>query len=141
MADDGVVNIASNYAVKETIDRLETLVRDKGITVFARIDHAAGATSVGMALRPMELLIFGDPRAGTPLMQERQIVGIDLPLKMLGWEDEAGRVWLSYIDLRWLADRHRLGDGAKGTVDRLAATLAVLAESAATSSRKIRGTD
>ena len=82
MSDDGLVTIASNHPVKETLDRLEVDLRAKNITVFARIDHAAGAASVAMPLRPTELLIFGSPKAGTPLMQSKQMIGIDLPLKM-----------------------------------------------------------
>ena len=93
MSDDGLVTIASRHPVKETIDRLEAAVKAAGISVFARIDHAAGATSVGMPLRPTELLIFGNPKGGTPLMQSRQAIGLDLPLKMLAWEDGSGKVW------------------------------------------------
>jgi uncharacterized protein (DUF302 family) len=87
-------------------------VTSKGITVFARIDHAAGARTVGLALRPTELLIFGHPKAGTPLMQTHQTIGIDLPLKVLAWEDAAGKVWLSYDEPGWLAARH--GDPTQG---------------------------
>jgi uncharacterized protein (DUF302 family) len=131
MADDGLITIASNHSVKDTIDRVEAALAAKGIAVFARIDHAAGAASAGMSLRPTELLIFGNPRAGTPLMQARQIVGIDLPLKLLAWEDAAGKVWLSYNDPRWLARRHALPDGTAPAVDALAAVLAGLAKAAA----------
>lgn len=131
MADDGLITIASNHSVKDTIDRVATALAAKAIAVFARIDHAAGAASVGMNLRPTELLIFGNPRAGTPLMQGRQVVGIDLPLKLLAWEDPAGKVWLSYNDPRWLARRHSLPDNAAPAVDALAAVIAGLAETAA----------
>ncbi len=109
MSDDGLITLASNHPVKATMDRLEAALRDKGITLFARIDHAAGAASVDMPLRPTELIIFGNPKAGTPLMQARQSIGIDLPLKMLGWQDAAGKVWLAYNDPAWLARRHGLG--------------------------------
>ena len=108
MSDDGLITLASNHPVKATMDRLEAALRDKGITLFARIDHAAGAASVDMPLRPTELIIFGNPKAGTPLMQARQSIGIDLPLKMLGWQDAAGKVWLAYNDPAWLARRHGL---------------------------------
>jgi uncharacterized protein (DUF302 family) len=131
VADDGLITIASNHSVKDTIDRVQAALAAKGIAVFARVDHAAGAASVGMSLRPTELLIFGNPRAGTPLMQAKQIVGIDLPLKLLAWEDAAGKVWLSYNDPRWLARRYGLPDNAAPAVDALAAVIAGLAEAAA----------
>jgi uncharacterized protein (DUF302 family) len=105
-------------------------LRDKGITLFARIDHAAGAASVDMPLRPTELIIFGNPKAGTPLMQARQSIGIDLPLKMLGWQDAAGKVWLAYNDPAWLARRHGLEGEAEAAVAGLAKALAMLAAGA-----------
>jgi uncharacterized protein (DUF302 family) len=132
MSEDGVVTVASKYSVKETLDRLEGDLRAKDITVFARIDHAAGAASVEMPLRPTELLIFGNPKAGTPLMQSNQTIGIDLPLKMLGWQDAGGKVWLTYNDPGWLARRHRLGASTDANVNALAAVLANLAKAAAT---------
>jgi uncharacterized protein (DUF302 family) len=131
MPDAGLVTVASHHSVKATIDRLVDSLTAKGVTIFARIDHAAGATTVGLALRPTELLIFGNPKGGTPMMQSRQTIGIDLPLKCLGWQDEAGRTWLSYNDVRWLAQRHHLGPEAAQAVDALAHFLAALAEDAA----------
>jgi uncharacterized protein (DUF302 family) len=92
MAADGLITIPSSNSVKATLDRLESEVKARGIAVFARIDHAAGATRAGLALRPTELLIFGNAIAGTPLMQAAQTIGIDLPLKALAWEDASGRV-------------------------------------------------
>ena len=89
---------------------MESAAKAKGLTIFARIDHAAGATSVGLPLRPTELLIFGNARGGTPLMQLAQTIGIDLPLKMLAWEDAAGKTWLSYNDPAWLAARHGIAE-------------------------------
>lgn len=130
MSDDGLITLASNHPVKATMDRLEAALRDKGITLFARIDHAAGAASVDMPLRPTELIIFGNPKAGTPLMQARQSIGIDLPLKMLGWQDAAGKVWLSYNDPAWLARRHGLEGEAEAAVAGLAKALAMLAAGA-----------
>jgi uncharacterized protein (DUF302 family) len=127
----GLVTIASKYPVKEAIDRLEAALRAKGVAIFARIDHAAGAASVEMALRPTELLIFGNPKAGTPLMQANQTIGLDLPLKILAWQDAAGKVWLTYNDADWLARRHRLGDSAKPAVEALATVLANFAKAAA----------
>lgn len=88
------------------MNRLEGLLKEKGMTIFARIDHAAGATQVGKALRPTEVLIFGNPQGGTPFMECKQSVGIDLPLKALVWEDAAGQVWLGYNDPVYLAQRH-----------------------------------
>jgi uncharacterized protein (DUF302 family) len=129
--DDGLVTIESNYPVKDTIDRVEASLAAKGITVFARIDHAAGATTVDMPSRPTELLIFGNPKAGTPLMQSKQSIGIDLPLKMLGWQDQDGEVWLSYNDVEWLARRHELDAAAAPAIEALARFLADLAAAAA----------
>ena len=130
MSDDGLITLASNHPVKATMDRLEAALRDKGITLFARIDHAAGAASLDMPLRPTELNIFGNPKSGTPLMQARQSIGIDLPLKMLGWQDAAGKVWLAYNDPAWLARRHGLGSEAEAAVTGLAKALAMLAAGA-----------
>lgn len=105
-ADDGLINIKSSHNVKGTADRLENTLREKGMTVFIRINHAEGAQKVGKKLRPTELVVFGNPKVGTPLMQCSQTVGIDLPQKALIWEDEAGHVWFSYNDPRYLAKRH-----------------------------------
>src|SRR6202035_2110015 len=99
---DGLTTIPSRHAVTATIDRLAAGVTAKGMTVFARIDHAKGAHDAGLDLRPTELLIFGNARAGTPLMQAQQTAGIDLPLKALAWEDAAGKVWLSFNDPEWI---------------------------------------
>jgi uncharacterized protein (DUF302 family) len=131
MADDGLVTIAAAHSVKDTIDRLAAGLAARGIAVFARIDHAAGAASVGMALRPTELLIFGNPKGGTPLMQARQTMAIDLPLKALGWQDEAGKTWLTYQDLGWLARRYGLASDTEAAVASLATLLANLAAAAA----------
>ena len=106
-AADGLVVVKSPYSPKDTMDRLEAVVKDKGLTVFARIDHAAGAAKVGKKLRSTELLIFGNPQGGTPFMECSQTVGIDLPLKALVWEDASGQVWLGYNDPEFLAKRHR----------------------------------
>lgn len=127
MAADGLTTMVSSFGPKETMDRLEAEVRAKGMTVFARIDHAAGAAEVGLPLRPTELLIFGSAKAGTPLMQANQAIGIDLPLKALVVEDAAGKVWLSYNDPRWLAQRHRLGPELAPALDAMAAALKAIA--------------
>jgi uncharacterized protein (DUF302 family) len=130
MSEDGLVTIASNYSVEENLDRLEVDLKAKNITVFVRIDHAAGAASVAMPLRPTELLIFGNPKSGTPLMQSNQTIGIDLPLKVLAWQDAGGKVWLTYTDPRWLARRHRLGSATDASVAALATVLANLVKAA-----------
>jgi uncharacterized protein (DUF302 family) len=126
---EGLITQPSRRSARETIDRLAVELEAKGVTIFARIDHAAGAVAVGMRLRPTELLIFGNAKAGTPLMQLSQAIGIDLPLKALAWEDAAGKVRLAYNDPAWLARRHGLaGDGAP--VQAMAALLAGLAKTA-----------
>lgn len=109
-ADDGVVAIKSAHGVAETLDRLENAVTEKGMTVFARIDHAKGAAKVDKQLRPTELLIFGNPRVGTLLMQSNQNAGLDLPLKALAWQDGNGDVWLVYNEPGYLATRHQITD-------------------------------
>jgi uncharacterized protein (DUF302 family) len=130
MAADGLITIRSNHGPKDTMSRLEAEVKAKGLAVFARIDHAAGAAEVGLSLHPTELLIFGNARGGTPLMQSMQTIGIDLPLKALVWQDVSGNTWLSYNDPRWLAKRHGLGHEADATVSAMAAALRAIASAA-----------
>jgi len=105
---DGLITIQSDYSVKETIDRLALIVESKGLTVFLRIDHQDNAAKQGLLIRPTELLIFGNPKAGTILMQDKQTSGIDLPAKALAWQDEKEKVWLTYNDTNWIASRHDL---------------------------------
>lgn len=112
-AETGLVTKKSAHSVAQTLDRLEGALKDKGIVVFARIDHTAGAKKAGMPLRSTELLIFGNPKLGTPLMQSKQTIGIDLPLKVLAWEDENGQVWLTYNAPDFLANRHGITDRAQ----------------------------
>ena len=131
MADNGLTTIASQHGVKDTIDRLEAAVRTKGMTVFARVDHAAGAAAIGLALRPTELIIFGNARGGTPLMQLEQTIGIDLPLKALAWEDASGKAWLSYNEPAWLAARHGIAEDGGAVAKTLSGVLAALAKEAA----------
>lgn len=107
-AADGVISVASTHSVKETADRLDAVLKKKGMKVFLRIDHAAGAASVGKTLRPTELVIFGNPKVGAPLMLCAQSVGIDLPQKALISEDADGRVWFSYNDPMYLQRRHHI---------------------------------
>ena len=132
MAADGLTTIPSSYGPKETMDRLEAEIKAKGMTVFARIDHAAGAAQAGLSLRPTEVLIFGNAKAGTPLMQSNQTIGIDLPLKALVWQVANGKVWLSYNEPSWLAQRHGLAAETQATVDAMVAGLGNLARGAVT---------
>jgi uncharacterized protein (DUF302 family) len=130
MPDAGLITIPSPHSVRHTIDRLEAAAVAAGLHIFARVDHAAGAQQVEMALRPTELIIFGNTRGGTPLMQDRQLAGIDLPVKALAWQDEAGRVWLSYNDASWLARRHELTSASAKAVSAIEAGMASLAAAA-----------
>jgi uncharacterized protein (DUF302 family) len=125
----GLVTVRSVHSVAVTIDRLAAAVAEAGLRVFARIDHGQGAADAGLELRPTELLIFGHARGGTPLMQDRQTAGIDLPLKALAWEDAEGTVWVTYNDAAWLAERHgiarstavtAIGKGTELLVDKAA---------------------
>ena len=133
MAADALTTIRSSFGPKETMNRLEAEVKAKGLRVFARVDHAAGAAEVGLPLRPTELLVFGNAKGGTPLMQSVQTIGIDLPLKALVWQDGSGATWLSYNDPRYLAKRHGLGREVEAAVNAMAAALDALAKVAATS--------
>ena len=108
--DDDVITKKSHHDVTTTLDRLEKIVKAKGITVMARVDHAKNAQGVGMELRPTQLLIFGNPKLGTALMQVDQRIGLDLPMKVLVWEDAKGTVWLAYVDPEELAERHGIDD-------------------------------
>lgn len=130
MADNGLITIAAQRGAKETMAAFEAAVKSAGMHMFARIDHAAGAAEAGLSLRPTELLIFGNARAGTPLMQARQTIGLDLPLKVLVWEDERGQTWLTYNDPRFIALRHGLDESAVSVASAMGAALAKLAQTA-----------
>jgi len=131
MAVDGLTTIRSRYGPEETITRLNAEIRARDMTVFAHIDHGAGATAVGLTLRPTDVFLFGNAKGGTPLMQSLQTIGIDLPLKMLVWQDAAGDTWLSYNDPHWIARRLGLGQEAEATVSAMSAALGALATIAA----------
>ncbi|MGA3103172.1 MAG: DUF302 domain-containing protein [Terriglobales bacterium] len=103
---NGIVDVASRYSVPETLARLQTILKEKGMTVFALVDHSGEAEKAGLAMRPTQLLIFGSPKGGTPLMVAAPRLAIDLPLKALAWQDEAGQVWLSYNSPEYLQQRH-----------------------------------
>jgi len=127
MADKtGLHSARSQYDATETARRLRAAVKGAGLTIFAEVDHAKNARDAGMSLRPTLLLIFGDARGGTPLMQLRQTVGIDLPLKALVWDDEHGATWLTYNDPQWIADRHGLDARAHQPVAAISAGMAKL---------------
>ena len=132
MAAEGLITIRSSHGPGETMSRLQAEVKAKGLTVFARIDHAAGAAAVGLPLRPTEVLVFGNAKGGTPLMQAVQTTGVDLPLKALVWQDASGDTWLSYNDPSWLAKRHGLAREAEAPVLALAVALDALARAATT---------
>ena len=126
---EGLTSIRSNFGPKETMERLEGEIRAQGMNVFARIDHAAGAAEAGLELRPTELIIFGNARGGTPLMQSIQTVGIDLPLKALVWEDTSGTTWLSYNEPSWIAQRHGVAN-AESIVSKMSAALSAMSRKA-----------
>lgn len=128
-ADGDLVTLPSSHGVGETIARFIALLKQKGIQLFADIDHAAGAQAVGLSLRPTRVLIFGNPLAGTPLMQKRRTIGLDLPLRVLIWEDESGKTWLTYRRPTALARSHQV-DEHDDAVNALHAGLAALARAA-----------
>ena len=127
---EGLKAIESELGPHETMDRLEAAVRARGMTVFARVDHTAGAAQAGLELRPTVLLVFGSARAGTPLMQVDQTMGIDLPLRALVWEDAQRVTWLGYVEPRWLVDRHGIAAKGNGVVGEMTSLLETLARSA-----------
>ena len=126
---EGLTSIPGSLGAKETMDRLEAEIRTKGLTIFARIDHAPGAAEVGLPLAPTNLIIFGNARGGTPLMQSAQTVGIDLPLKILVWQDAANNTWLSYNEPRWIAQRHGVLN-AEAIVSKMADLLRAISAAA-----------
>ena len=126
----GLVTVASALPPAETVDRLQREILGKGLTIFAKVDHSGGATAAGLPLRFTQLLVFGSPKGGTPLMQARQTIGIDLPLRMLVWQDERAGVFVSHDDPAWLVARHGVTERAD-TVEALSRLLASLAASVA----------
>jgi uncharacterized protein (DUF302 family) len=130
MAVDGLITIKSSCGPQETADKLEAAVKAKGLTLFAKVDHAAGAAAVGMPLRPTQLIIFGNAKGGTPLMQAAQTSGIDLPMKVLVWQDASGDTWLSYNDPEWIAKRHGLDQAVEAPIKAMSAALHAFAGAA-----------
>jgi uncharacterized protein (DUF302 family) len=130
MPNNGLVSVQSRVSVKETLDRLLAALAARKLTVYARVDHAAGAASAGLPLRATEVVIFGNPKGGTALMQDRQSAGIDLPLKALVFEDADGKAWLTYNDPAWIAERHGLGVASAAAVQAMAGLLSAIAQEA-----------
>ena len=128
-ADDGLVTVASSFSVTETADRLERVLQEKSMTVFNRIKHSQSAAAVGIELRDTELIVFGNPKVGSPLMKCQQRVAIDLPQKALIWEDDSGQVWFSYNDPQFLALRHNT-QGCDAVLKKVAGALANFASKA-----------
>lgn len=129
VAGDGLISVKSSYDVKATADRLENILKQKGMTVFIRINHAAGARKAGQDLRPTELVVFGNPTIGTALMQCNRSVAIDLPQKALIWQDDKEQVWLTYNDPDYLAQRHGL-DACGQFINKVAEALSNFARAA-----------
>jgi len=128
-ADNGIISVKSAHDVKTTGDRFESTLKQKGMNVFNRINHAQGAQKIGKELRPTELIIFGNPKVGTPLMQCSQSVAIDLPQKALIWQDARGQVWLSYNDPNYLVERHQIA-GCDEVIKKVGKALGNFAKSA-----------
>jgi uncharacterized protein (DUF302 family) len=125
----GLAKVRSSHSTAKTVERFEAILKEKGIHLFARIPHADGAAKANLTLRPTTLLIFGNPKVGTPLMQSQQTIGIDLPLHVLIWEDEKGTTWLGYNEPAYLAKRHEITDRGD-TVKAMSAALKSFAEAA-----------
>lgn len=128
-AENGITSLKSSHSVKETADRLETALNAKGMTVFTRINHSEGAEKADIDLRPTELVIFGNPKVGAPLMQCSQIAAIDLPQKALIWEDDSGQTWLSYNSPEYLKERHSI-QGCEAVIGKITIALDNFAKAA-----------
>jgi uncharacterized protein (DUF302 family) len=128
MQDNGMVHLSSPYTVPRTLERLESLLQKQGVMVFDRIDHSGEAEKAGLKMRPTQLVIFGSPKAGTPLMIAAPTLAIDLPLKALIWEDNAGKVWLSYNSAEYLKQRHNIPDDLVRNIAGVAALLQKVVE-------------
>lgn len=128
-AAEGVVSIKSHHSTKATADRFEAILNDKGLTLFSRINHRKNATGVDLELAPTEVIIFGNPKVGTPLMQCSKTVAIDLPQKALFWQDEKGQSWMSYNDPKYLMQRHGI-EGCDKVVNKISRVLETLSKAA-----------
>ena len=136
MTPKGLTICSSSFGPADTMNRLAAAVTGRGMAILARIDHASAAAKVGLELRPTEVLMFGNPRAGTPLMQSAQTIGIDLPLKALVWQDQEGRTWLAYDDPSWLAERHGADTGTDQVLSAMTEVLAAVTTQATTQSTR-----
>jgi len=125
---EGIVDVPTSHSVDETVARIKAILESKGITLFALVDHSGDAAKVAMKMPPMKLLIFGSPKAGTPLMLAAPSIAIDLPLKILVWEDGQGKVWLSYNDPEYLKQRHGLQENLLPNIAVVGALVAKAAE-------------
>ena len=128
-ASDGVINVPSTFNVKKTADRMENVLKEKGMTIFNRIQHSEAAGKVGVELRDTELIIFGNPKVGSPLMKCQQMVAVDLPQKALIWKDDSAKVWISYNDPRYLEKRHNIS-GCEEVIAKIEKALAGITRSA-----------
>ncbi len=129
VAQEGMVVVESAHSVPDTMDKLSAVLESKGMNIFLRHDHAAGAANAGMELRPTEVLVFGNPKVGTPLMQCAQSVAIDLPQKVLIWEAEDGKVYLAYNDPMYLKERHAI-EGCDPVLEKVSGALGNFAKAA-----------
>lgn len=129
--DNGLVHVKTNHSVAKAAERFVHVIQEKGLTLFTQVDHAAGGNKVDLPLRPTHLVIFGNPKLGTPLMQCNQALAMDLPQKLLVWEDGNKQVWMTYNDPTYLAKRHELGDCAAEMVKTIGVKLPKLVEAAA----------
>ena len=128
MSKDGLLSTQSSVSARETLDRMLGALATRKLTVFSRVDHAAGVASAGLPLRPTEVVVFGNPKGGTALMQDQQSAGIDLPLKALVWEDANGKAWLTYNDLARITQRHGLGAASAAAITAISAQLKGIAQ-------------
>jgi uncharacterized protein (DUF302 family) len=128
LPENGLVHLRSPYSVPETVQRLESVLRSSNLTVFALVDHSGEAKKAGLAMRPTQLIIFGSPKGGTPLMVASPTLAIDLPLKALAWEDADGKVWLSYNSPDYLKRRHEIPDDLLKNIAGVGAVLAKAVE-------------
>lgn len=130
MHDNGLITLPSSHSVRNTMNRLVDAVTSKGMLIFARVDHAANGAEVGISMRPMELLIFGNPKSGSPLMIEQETMGIDLPVKAVVWEDPESKVWLTYNDAAWMAERHGLSEKCMPVIKAVSDGMALVTKEA-----------
>ena len=128
MTNHGMVHLPTNHSVEDILGKLQTILKTKGVPVFALVDHSGEAAKVGMEMRPTKLLIFGNPKGGTPLMLAAPTIAIDLPLKILIWEDGQGKTWVTYNTAEYLTERHELPANLAQNIAFLATLAATLAE-------------